>query len=191
MHIGLYFGSFNPVHVGHLIIASYARHTTNLKQVWLVVSPQNPLKPSKTLLNEYHRLHLVNVAIEDDAFLKTTDIEFHLPRPSYTIDTLTYLKEKYPQHTFSIIMGSDSLQNISQWKNYEKLLEQHILYVFKRPGFEIDTIKFPGANIQVVHAPLLEISSTQIRKMIKERIPVRYMVTDAVFDEIEANGYYK
>lgn len=190
MHIGLYFGSFNPVHVGHLIIASYARHTTDLKQVWLIVSPQNPLKHSKALLNEYHRLHLVNVAIEDDPFLKASDIEFHLPRPSYTIDTLTYLKEKYPQHTFSIIMGSDSLQNITQWKNHERLLSEHILYVFKRPGFDI-VPPFEGANIKTVTAPLLEISSTQIRKMIKDKIPVRYMVTDAVAKEIEANYYYR
>lgn len=191
MHIGLYFGSFNPIHVGHLIIASYARHTTDLKQVWLVVSPQNPLKPSKSLLNEYHRLHLVNVAIENDPFLKASDIEFHLPRPSYTIDTLTYLEEKYPQHTFSIIMGSDSLQNIREWKNYERLLAEHSLYIFKRPGFEIDNLVFNGANIIPVNAPLLEISSTQIRKMIKERIPVRYMIPDAVAKEIEDNSYYR
>ena len=189
MHIGLYFGSFNPVHVGHLIIASYARHSTDLKQVWLVVSPQNPLKPSKTLLNEYHRLHLVNVAIENDPFLKATDIEFHLPKPSYTIDTLTYLKEKYPQHEFSVIMGSDSLQNISQWKNYKTLLNDHRLYIFKRPGF--DVLHYEGATIKIVDAPLLEISSTQIRQMIKERIPVRYMVTDAVSNEIESNNYYR
>lgn len=189
MHIGLYFGSFNPIHVGHLIIASYARHTTSLKQVWLVVSPQNPLKPSKTLLNEYHRLHLVNVAIEDDNFLKATDIEFHLPRPSYTIDTLTYLEEKYPQHTFSVIMGSDSLQNLNQWKNYEQLIQKHQLFVFRRPGFEIKN--YPGANIELINAPLLEISSTQIREMIKQKIPVRYMVTDAVYREIEANSYYR
>lgn len=189
MKIGLYFGSFNPIHVGHLIIASYARHSTDLKQVWLVVSPQNPLKPSKTLLNEYHRLHLVNVAIEDDPFLKASDIEFHLPRPSYTIDTLTYLKEKYPQHEFSIIMGSDSLQNLTQWKNYNTLLKDHTLYVFNRPG--ITPIHYEGANIKIVAAPLLEISSTQIRKMIKEKKPVRYMVTEAVAKEIEANHYYR
>ena len=189
MEIGLYFGSFNPIHVGHLIIASYARHTTQLKQVWLVVSPQNPLKPSKSLLNEYHRLHLVNVAIDDDNFLKATDIEFHLPRPSYTIDTLTYLEEKYPQHTFSIIMGSDSLQNIHQWKNYEQLIRKHKFYVFRRPGFEVKT--FEAGEIHLVDAPLLEISSTQIREMIRQKIPVRYMVTDAVFKEIEANNYYR
>jgi nicotinate-nucleotide adenylyltransferase len=189
MHIGLYFGSFNPIHVGHLIIASYARHSTDLKQVWLVVSPQNPLKPSKTLLNEYHRLHLVNVAVDNDSFLKATDIEFHLPRPSYTIDTLAYLQEKYPQHQFSVIMGSDSLQNLTQWKNHERLLKDHQLYVFNRPGFNIPY--YENANIQIVNAPLLEISSTQIRNMIKQRIPVRYMVTDAVYEEIEKNAYYR
>lgn len=189
MHIGLYFGSFNPIHVGHLIIASYARHTTDLKQVWLVVSPQNPLKPSKTLLNEYHRLHLVNIAIENDNYLKATDIEFHLPRPSFTIDTLTYLKEKYPQHQFSIIMGSDSLQNLNQWKNHQQLIKDHKLYIFKRPGFE--TVSFEGADITLINAPLLEISSTQIRELIKQRIPVRYMVTDTVYEEIERNSYYR
>lgn len=189
MHIGLYFGSFNPIHIGHLIIASYARHTTDLKQVWLVVSPQNPLKPSNSLLNEYNRLHLVNLAIHEDPFLKATDIEFSLPKPSYTVDTLAYLTEKYPQHTFSIIMGSDSLQNLERWKNYQIILNNHKLYVFKRPGFEIK--EYQNANIEIVNAPLLEISSTQIRTFIKEKVPVRYMIPDVVATEIEACHYYK
>ncbi len=189
MEIGLYFGSFNPVHVGHLIIASHARHNTTLKQVWLVVSPQNPLKPSNTLLNEYHRLHLIKLAIENDPFLKASDIEFRLPKPSYTIDTLAYLQEKYPQHNFSIIMGSDSLQNLTQWKNYRTLIQNHKLYVYKRPGFGIENEC--GADIIIMDAPLLDISSTEIRQMIKRKIPVRYMVTDAVANEIEQNGYYR
>lgn len=188
MHIGLYFGSFNPIHIGHLIIASYARHHTTLQQVWLVVSPQNPLKPSNSLLNEYARLHLVNLAIADDPFLKVTDIEFNLPKPSYTVNTLAYLSEKYPQHTFSIIMGSDSLQNIEKWKNYETLLNNHTIYVFKRPGFEITS--HPKADIKQIDAPLLEISSTQIRAFIKAKIPIRYMVPEVVVKEIEASGYY-
>ena len=188
MHIGLYFGSFNPIHVGHLIIASYARHHTDLEQVWLVVSPQNPLKPAGTLLNEYDRLHLIRLAIEDDPHLKASDIEFNLPKPSYTVTTLAYLQEKYPKHTFSVIMGSDSLQNLDKWKNYETILKNHTLYVFKRPEFEIK--QYPGANIKIIPAPLIEISSTEIRKQIKLKIPVRYQVTLAVAKEIEANRYY-
>lgn len=191
MEIGLYFGSFNPIHVGHLIIASYARHHTTLQQVWMVVSPQNPLKPSNSLLNEYHRLHLVHLAVEEDASLKASDIEFHLPKPSYTVNTLAYLQEKYPQHQFSIIMGSDSLQNLPQWKNYKTILENHTLYIFKRPGFEVNPEYVEKYKVQTIDAPLLEISSTQIRKFIKEKIPIRYLVTQPVMDEIEKNNYYR
>ena len=123
MKIGLYFGSFNPVHVGHLIIASHMAYATDLEQVWLVVSPRNPLKPAGSLLNEYDRLHLLQLAIEKEPRFRASDIEFSLPRPSYTIDTLTYLGEKYPEHVFSVIMGSDSLENLNRWKNYEVLVE--------------------------------------------------------------------
>jgi nicotinate-nucleotide adenylyltransferase len=189
MHIGLYFGSFNPIHVGHLIIASFTRSNTDMQQVWFVVSPQNPLKKASSLLNEYHRLHLVKTAIEDDSFLRATDIEFHLPKPSYTVDTLAYLHEKYPQHQFSIIIGSDSFQNISKWKNYKSLLKNNKFYIFMRPGFEVD--KTWEGEIEVLNAPLLEISSTQIREMIKEKKPIRYMVPDLVAKEIEDNNYYK
>lgn len=189
MKVGLYFGSFNPVHVGHLIIASIARHTTDLQQVWFIVSPQNPLKPSASLLNEYHRLHMVNLSIEDDTSLKASDVEFHLPKPSYTVHTLAYLREKYPQHIFSVIMGADSFQNLPKWKNYQHIIKNHKIYIFKRPEVEItDTY---GANIEYLNAPLLEISSTGIRKMIKSGIPVRYLVTEKVFREIEENSYYK
>lgn len=189
MHIGLYFGSFNPVHIGHLIIASYCKHTTNLNQVWLVVSPQNPLKPSATLLNEYHRLHLVRTAIENDPNLRVTDIEFHLPKPSYTINTLAYLKEKYPQHQFSIIMGSDSFHNIEQWKNYRTLVAEHELFIYNRPGFPINNTI--GAHITEIDAPLLSISSTQIRSFIKAGLPIRYLVPPEVAEEIEKNNYYR
>ena len=119
MKIGLYFGSFNPIHVGHLIIAAHVANNADVQQVWLVVSPQNPLKTSSVLLNEYHRLHLVRLATDGDQQVKVSDIEFKLPKPSYTIDTLVYLKEKYPQHEFSVIIGSDSFQNLPRWKNYE------------------------------------------------------------------------
>ena len=189
MNVGLYFGSFNPIHIGHLIIASYAKHTTPLQQVWLVVSPHNPLKPSSSLLNEYDRLHLVNLAIQDDISLKATDVEFRLPRPSYTVNTLAALQEKYPQHNFSIIMGSDSFTNLPKWKNHEYIIRHHPVYIFNRPGFVItETL---GANLQFIEAPLLEISSTTIREMIRKGIPIRYLVTEKVDKEIEQNRYYK
>jgi nicotinate-nucleotide adenylyltransferase len=189
MKIGLYFGSYNPVHTGHLIIASYVANNTQIEQVWFVVSPQNPFKNSATLLNEYHRLHLVRLATEDDNQLKASDVEFKLPRPSYTIDTITYLKEKYPQHEFFIIMGSDGLHNIEKWKNFNELVKAVPFIIYKRPGF--DTLAVKGANITTVNAPLLEISATTIRRLIKEGKCIRYMVPDKVKEEIERAGYYK
>jgi nicotinate-nucleotide adenylyltransferase len=188
MKVGLYFGSFNPVHIGHLIIGSYVANHTDVNQVWFVVSPQNPLKKSSTLLNEYHRLHLVQLAIEKDDQLKVSNIEFKLPKPSYTIDTLTYLAEKYPTHKFSIIIGSDSLQNINKWKNYEQLLKAYSFFVYLRPGFEIKAI---APNITLLSAPLLEISSTLVRQAIREGKSVRYLVPETVREEIERNNYYK
>jgi nicotinate-nucleotide adenylyltransferase len=189
MNIGLYFGSFNPVHVGHLIIASYIASTTNLNQVWFIVSPQNPFKASASLLNEYHRLHMLNIAIEGEQKLKSSTVEFKLPKPSYTVDTLAYLTEKYPSHTFSIIMGSDGFKNLDKWKNYETLIKNHSFYIYPRPGFEI-TETF-DAKITHVSAPLLEISSTHIRKLVKEKKSIRFLVPDAVKEEIEKNGYYR
>jgi nicotinate-nucleotide adenylyltransferase len=189
MEIGLYFGSFNPIHHGHLIIASYARQTTNLQQVWLVVSPQNPLKLSSSLLNEYDRLHLVNIAVQHDPALKVSDIEMKLPKPSYTIATLTALQEKYPAHRFSIIMGSDSFTNLTRWRNYEHIVRNHRIYVFKRHGFDIaDDL---GAHLEMMQAPLLDISSTTIRSFIKQGISIRYMVPEAVMEEIEKGQYYR
>jgi nicotinate-nucleotide adenylyltransferase len=188
MKIGLYFGSFNPIHIGHLIIASFVANNSPLEKVWLVVSPQNPLKPSKALLNEYHRLYLVKLAVEDDSQLQVSDIEFHLPRPSYTIDTLTYLQEKYPQHEFSIIMGSDSFQNISKWKNPELLMNNYSFYIYERPGFPVHET---NTNIHLLQAPLLEISATTIRELIRANKSIRYLVPEKVRLEIEANNYYK
>jgi nicotinate-nucleotide adenylyltransferase len=190
MHIGLYFGSFNPIHTGHLIIANYIVQNTSLDQVWFVISPQNPLKKSGTLLNEYHRLYLVQVSIEDEPSLKASDIEFRLPRPSYTIDTLTYLSEKFSAHQFSVIMGSDSFQNLPAWKNYKQILSNYKIIVYQRPGFVAEN-NFQSENIMVLKAPMLEISSTYIRKTIMEGKSIRYLVPEKVRIEIEQNGYYK
>lgn len=189
MKIGLYFGSFNPIHTGHLIIANYLQQHTQLEQVWFVVSPQNPLKKSGTLLNEYHRLFLVQTAIEGESHLKASDIEFRLPRPSYTIDTLIYLAEKYPQHMFSVIIGSDSFQNISAWKNYKVILNNYEIFIYQRPGFALPD-DLP-ASVHVMQAPLLEISSTYVRQTVGEGRSIRYLVPDKVMEEIERNGYYR
>ncbi len=189
MQIGLYFGSFNPVHHGHLIIASHIASHTSLDQVWFVVSPQNPFKVSHSLLNEYQRFHLVHIALEGELKLKASDIEFHLPKPSYTIDTLTYLEEKYPQHQFAVIMGSDSFKNLHKWKNADVLMKRYSIFVYNRVGFE------PGLNqpenITVVDAPLLQISATHIRELVKQGKSIRYLVPDIVKEEIEKNGYYR
>ena len=189
MKVGLYFGSFNPVHAGHLIIASHIVNYTALNQAWFVVSPQNPFKNSNSLLNEYHRLHLVNLAIDGENNLKSSNVEFKLPKPSYTIDTLTYLHEKYPEHQFSIIMGSDGFQNLDKWKNYQTLIKNHSFYIYKRPGFEL--METFGATVNLLEAPLLDISSTRIRNMIKEKKSIRFLVPDSVKEEIERNGYYR
>jgi nicotinate-nucleotide adenylyltransferase len=190
MKIGLYFGSFNPIHHGHLIIASYILNNCPVDQIWFVVSPQNPLKPAAGLLNEYHRLHLVQLAVEEVGNMRASDIEFKLPRPSYTIDTLTYLHEKYPTYQFSVIMGGDSFKNISHWKNHEVLLANYELYVYRRPGFELQ-ISSKKPNIHLIEAPYLEISATQIRENIKKGKSIRFLVPERVREEIEHNGYYR
>ena len=191
MKVGLYFGSFNPIHHGHLLIASYVLDHSELDQIWFIVSPQNPLKPSASLLNEYNRLYLVKLSVEGENKLKASDIEFKLPKPSYTTDTMAYLQEKYPDHQFSIIMGSDSFQNLPKWKNYQYLLKSFPIYVYKRPGHE-SLNQYPEAiKIVPLDAPLLPISATEIRRNIKEGKSIRYLVPDSVRQEIERNGYYK
>ena len=189
MNIGLYFGSFNPIHVGHLIIANHVLNETALEKVWFVVSPQNPFKENHTLLNEYDRLHLVKLATEDDPRIRVSDLEFHLPKPSYSSNTLAYLREKYPSDQFSIIMGSDSFQNLHRWNNAEYIIANYPVIVYERPGFDIQNpIK---ANLTVLQAPLLQISATEIRQLIKQKKSIRYLVPHNVREEIEAAGYYK
>lgn len=185
----MYFGSFNPIHTGHLIIASYIANNTLLEQVWFVISPQNPLKKGNSLLNEHHRKHLIDLSIEGEKKLKTSNVEFKLPKPSYTIDTLTYLSEKYPEHQFSIIMGSDSFANIKHWKNYEVLLKNYPIYIYERPGFAIPGN--PDSNITILQAPLLEISSSHIRELVYLKKSIRYLVPDIVKEAIEQHQYYR
>jgi nicotinate-nucleotide adenylyltransferase len=189
MKIGLYFGSFNPVHTGHLIIANHVLNATDISKVWFIVSPQNPFKESFTLLNEHNRSYLLKLATEDDNRIKVSDIEFNLSKPSYTATTLVHLEEKYPDHEFCIIMGSDSFQNLHKWRNYETIINNYPIYIYLRPGFEVKNSI--NARITVVEAPLLQISSTEIRQMIKEGKSIRYMIPDKVREEIERGGYYK
>jgi len=190
MKVGLYFGSFNPIHHGHLIIANYMLQHSDLDQVWLVVSPQNPFKQSGSLLNSYNRLNLVQLAIDGEPKLKASDIEFRLPQPSYTVNTLAYLQEKYPTHQFAIIMGSDSFENLAKWKNYEFILQHCPIYVYRRPGHDINNT-FKNATINILDAPLLQISATHIRNNIKQGKSIRYLVPDKVMEEIERNRYYQ
>lgn len=189
MKIGLYFGSFNPVHTGHLIIANHILNETDLQRVWFVVSPQNPFKESASLLNEYDRLHLVQIAVKNDDRLKASEIEFSLPKPSYTAHTLAYLTEKYPAHRFTVIMGSDSFQNLPKWKNAETIVANYPIVVYRRPGFVIDAAAQP--SVQVMNAPLLEISATHIRDCIQRGKSIRYLVPSAVEEEIEKSAFYK
>lgn len=189
MRIGLYFGSFNPIHNGHLIIANHIAEHCAIDEVWFVLSPQNPLKESRALLNEYHRLHLVKLAIKDNDKFRASDIEFKLPKPSYTIDTLTYLAEKFPKNTFSIIMGSDSFQNIHRWKNFELLLKNYPIIIYHRPSFAINQTH--NASLDIVEAPLLDISATYIRTQIKSGKSIRYLCPDEVCAYIEENRYYQ
>ena len=189
MKIGLYFGSFNPVHNGHLIIAKHVINNTDLKQVWMVISPQNPLKNSNCLLNKYDRLNMVQSALEGETKIKASTIEFNLPTPSFTIDTLAYLKEKHKQHQFSIIMGSDSFTNIKKWKNYEMIIKNYEIYIYQRTGYPIQNIEETIVN--KLEAPLIEISSSAIRKIIKDGKSIRYLVPDVVDQQIKENKYYK
>ena len=189
MKVGLYFGSFNPIHMGHLIIAKNIIENNYLDEVWFVVSPQNPLKQENTLLNSNHRLGLVKLAIESENKIKASNVEFGLPKPSYTINTLTYLQENFPKKEFAIIIGSDGFQNIDRWKNGKKILENYEFYIYKRPGYDI--LNPEMATITIIDGPALLISSSYIRSLIKQRKSIRYLVPDLVKEEIEKMGYYQ
>ena len=189
MKIGLFFGSFNPIHIGHLIIGNTMIQTTDLSEVWYVVSPQNPFKKNQSLLHEFDRLDMVTAAIHDNPQFRVSDIEFNLPKPSYTIDTLTYLSDKYPHHTFVLIIGEDNLTQFTNWKNHEQILANFSLYVYPRPT-TIHSVLKEHANIRMVDAPLLEISATYIRNLIKQQKSIRYLVSEKVEELILARKYY-
>jgi len=188
--VGLFFGSFNPVHVGHMIIANYMATQTDLEEVWMVVSPHNPLKPKKTLARDHDRLHLVRLAIGDNPRLKASDVEFGLPQPSYTVDTLSYLKEKYPNRQFALIMGGDNLATLHKWKNYELLLRDHEIFVYQRPSHDLGELQ-QHPSIKIVEAPLMQISASYIRRCLKAGQSVQYLVPDAVYRYLEEVAIYR
>lgn len=188
--IGLYFGTFNPIHIGHLIIANHMVNYTDLDEVWLVVSPLNPFKKKNTLLDNYARLELVYRAIKDYDRLRVSDIEFGLPRPSYTINTLVYITEKYPNKDFSLIMGGDNLNSFHKWKNYELILQNHELYVYPRLLSAKSSLD-NHEKINLVDAPIMQISSSFIRNAIKDQIDVRAMLPANVWEYIDEMNYYR
>lgn len=191
LKIGLYFGSYNPIHIGHLVIANYLVEYTDIDQLWFVVSPQNPFKKKENLLADYHRLELVNRAIEHDDRFRASNIEFNLPKPSYTIDTLTYLHERYPNFSFSILMGSDNLENFHKWKNSEFLLENYGVIVYPRPGFELSEVP-NHKNITIAKdTPLMEISSSFIRNAIKEGKDIRYLMPQKAWEYLDEMNFYR
>lgn len=189
MKIGLFFGSFNPIHVGHLIIANVMAETTDLDKVWFVVSPQNPFKKKNQLIHEFDRLDMVRAAIHENFKLDVTDIEFNMPRPSYTVDTLAFLSEKHPEKEFSLIIGGDNLRSFPKWKNHEVILENYSMYVYPRPNAKPSPI-LEHPNVTQVEAPLLDISATFIRKCVAHGQSITYMVHPAVEEIIHSRKYY-
>jgi nicotinate-nucleotide adenylyltransferase len=190
MKIGLFFGSFNPIHIGHLAIANYIKEFSDLDELWLIVSPQNPLKKKKTLLDEYERLKMVELALSNEDKIKASDIEFRLPKPSFTIDTLTYLNEKFPKNEFAIILGTDNFESFHKWKNYEEILKQYKLYVYPRPGYDLGDYK-NHPSIEQIDAPIMEISSSFIRRSIQEGKNVRYFLPERVYQYINEMFFYR
>ncbi len=187
--VGLFFGSFNPIHIGHLIIANYMVNYTDLDEVWFVVSPQNPFKDKKTLGNMYDRLEMVSLAIQGEDRLRASDIEFSLPQPSYTIDTLQYLHQRYPTKEFTLIMGEDNLQGFSKWKNAEIILRDYKIIVYPRPGYSGGELA-NHPSVTITQTPIMELSSTFLRKAIKEGKEIRFYTPDNVLEFIDKKGLY-
>ncbi|MBN1199300.1 MAG: nicotinate-nucleotide adenylyltransferase [Bacteroidales bacterium] len=201
MKTGLFFGSFNPIHLGHLMIASYMIEFTDIQDVWFIISPHNPLKEKSTLLPDVNRLYMVNVAVEDEPRFKASNIEFHLPRPSYTINTLTYLQEKYPAHEFILLAGSDILDSLHKWKNFEQLLDQYRFYIYPRHCEEshhrCDDEATPTnaltthPSITFIDAPMVEISASFIRNAIQEGKNMQYFLPAKVWEYLDRMGFYR
>jgi nicotinate-nucleotide adenylyltransferase len=190
MKIGLFFGSFNPIHIGHMAIANYMAEFTDLKQVWFVVSPQSPLKKKTSLLADHHRLQLVRLAIGDSLNYKASNIEFQLPKPSYTINTLAHLAEKYPQHNFCLIMGSDNLETLHKWKNYEHILNEYELYIYPRPGSDGGELK-NHPKVKIVPAPFMDISATFLRDALKAKKDIRFFIPSEAYEYLREMHFYE
>lgn len=188
--VGLFFGSFNPIHIGHMILAEYMVEYTDLKELWFIPSPHNPLKEKKSLLADHHRLALVKQAIEEDDRFKVEDLEFKMPQPSYTIDTLIRLSEKHPKNEFVLICGTDIFKSFHKWKNYEELLKHYSFYVYNRPGSDLGEFS-EHPKIKLFNAPLIEISSSDIRKSIKESKDIKYMLPENVYTYIQEMHFYQ
>ena len=191
--IGLFFGSFNPIHIGHLILVNYILENSDMDELWFVVSPQNPFKDKKSLLTDHNRLDMVQLAVKNYPKMRASNVEFSLPKPSYTIDTLTYLKEKYPNYSFALIMGEDNLDSLPKWKNSEKLMSDYQIIVYPRTfeGEKKDSEYLQHKNISMVNAPIIELSATEIRNMIKEGKNVRPMLPPEVFEYLDGSSFYK
>ncbi|MEL1255769.1 nicotinate (nicotinamide) nucleotide adenylyltransferase [Flavobacterium sp. DGU38] len=192
MKIGLYFGTYNPIHVGHLIIANHMAEYAGLDQVWMVVTPHNPLKKKATLLDDQQRLQMVYLATEDFPKIKPSDIEFKLPQPNYTVNTLAHLQDKYPNHEFSLIMGEDNLKTLHKWKNYEVLLTHYDIYVYPRISEEAENAELKShSRVHIIDAPIVEISSTFIRNNIKKGKNIQPLLPSKVWEYIDHNNFYK
>ena len=190
MRIGLFFGSFNPIHTGHMIIANMVLQQTEVDEIWFVVSPQNPFKKNKNLLHEFDRMDMVRAAIADDFHFKATDIEFNLPKPSYTATTLTVLEDKYPQHQFRLIIGEDNLASFSKWRNHQVILDRFGLIVYPRPNAkasDLDSLE----NVTMIEAPEIDISATLIRKMVKKDQSIKYLVPSPVEEMIRVKKFFQ
>ncbi|OUR93935.1 nicotinic acid mononucleotide adenylyltransferase [Flavobacteriales bacterium 34_180_T64] len=192
MKIGLYFGTFNPIHIGHLTIANHMAEYSDLDQVWFVVTPHSPFKKKSTLLDNHHRYQMVDRAVEDYTKLRASDIEFNLPQPNYTINTLVYLEEKYTDYEFSLIMGEDNLKSFHKWKNYELILKNHHIYVYPRVSEgSIDTQFHTNGKVHFIDAPIMQLSSTFIRKSIKEDKNIRPMLPEHVWEYVDEMNFYR
>lgn len=188
--IGLFFGSFNPIHYGHLMIANHMVSNTDIDQVWFVISPCNPLKKKQSLLDEHHRLSMVKIAIDDNPLFRASDIEFKLSQPSYTTHTLAYLADAYPEKEFCLIMGADNLSTIEKWKNHQFILENYAIYIYPRPNVDIEPWN-STQNIHITEAPMMDISASFVRKQIAQGKSIRYITPDAVINYIDEMHFYK